>query len=105
MYNRALRRIIAIELKLGKFKAADKGQMELYLKWLDKNERKPDENSPLGIILCTDKNHEQVELLELIQNSIHVAGFITQLPSPEILEKKLHQAIHYAKEKFNQKSE
>lgn len=105
MYNRALRRIIAIELKLGKFKAADKGQMELYLKWLDKYERKPDEDSPLGIILCTDKNHEQVELLELTQNSIHVAEFITQLPSPEILEKKLHQAILYAKEKFNQKVE
>ncbi len=72
MYNRALRRIIAIELKMGKFKAADKGQMELYLRWLDKYERKSGEESPLGIILCTDKNHEQVELLELAQNSIHV---------------------------------
>lgn len=103
LYHRALRRLIAVELKMGKFKAADKGQMELYLKWLDKHERKPGEENPLGIILCTDKNHEQVELLELAQNSIHVAEFITQLPNPDVLEKKLHQAILYAKERLSQK--
>lgn len=102
LYNRALKKLIAVELKMGKFKAADKGQMELYLKWLDKYERKPGEENPLGIILCTDKNHEQVELLELADNSIHVAEFITQLPSPEILEKKLHQAIQYAKNRLEQ---
>jgi predicted nuclease of restriction endonuclease-like (RecB) superfamily len=96
-YNRGLRRIIAIELKMGRFKAADKGQMELYLRWLDKHEKRAGEESPLGIILCTDKNQEQVELLELAQNGIHVAEFITQLPPLEVFEKKLHKAIEYAK--------
>lgn len=70
-------RIIALELKLGKFQAADKGQMELYLRWLDKNERREDEHSPLGVILCADKNNEQVELLELHQSGIHVAQYLT----------------------------
>jgi predicted nuclease of restriction endonuclease-like (RecB) superfamily len=96
-YNRALRCLIAIELKLGKFKAADKGQMELYLRWLDKYEKKLGEEMPLGIVLCSDKNQEQVELLELAQNGIHVAEFMTQLPAPEIFEQKLHKAIAYAK--------
>jgi hypothetical protein len=85
---------------MGRFKAADKGQMELYLRWLDKNEKRAGEESPLGIILCTDKNQEQVELLELAQNGIHIAEFMTQLPSPEIFEKKLHKAIEYAKAKL-----
>ena len=100
-YNRALRRLIAIELKMGKFKAADKGQMEFYLRWLDKHEKKPGEEVPLGIILCSDKNQEQVELLELAQNGIHVAEFITQLPSPEVFEQTLHRAIAYAKAKLD----
>jgi len=85
---------------MGRFKAADKGQMELYLRWLDKNEKKAGEESPLGIILCTDKNQEQVELLELAQNGIHVAEFITELPPLEVFEKKLHRAIEYAKAKL-----
>lgn len=96
-YNRALRRLIVVELKIGKFQASDKGQMELYLRWLDKHERKSGEESPLGIILCTNKNHEQVELLELAQTGIHIAEFITELPSAEVLEKKLHKAIQYVK--------
>lgn len=100
-YNRALKRLIAIELKMGRFKAADKGQMELYLRWLDKYEKKTGEETPLGIILCSDKNQEQVELLELAQNGIHVAEFMTELPSPEIFEKKLHKAIEYAKAKLD----
>ncbi len=100
-YNRALRRLIAIELKMGRFKAADKGQMELYLRWLDKHEKKIGEENPLGIILCSDKNQEQVELLELAQNGIHVAEFMTELPAPEVFEKKLHKAIEYAKAKFD----
>jgi hypothetical protein len=69
-YNRRLRRLVAIELKLGEFKAADKGQMELYLRWLAKHEQEPGEAPPLGIILCTGKNSEQIELLELDQSGI-----------------------------------
>ncbi|MGL6329264.1 PDDEXK nuclease domain-containing protein [Aeromonas rivipollensis] len=79
-YNRKLRRLVAVELKVGDFKAAYKGQMELYLRWLDKHEREPEEASPLGIILCTGKKREQIELLELDKSGIHVAEYLTALP-------------------------
>jgi hypothetical protein len=65
-------------LKLGDFKPADKGQMELYLRWLDKYERQSDENPPLGIILCAGKKQEQIELLELCKTGIHVAEYLTE---------------------------
>lgn len=99
-YNRSLKRLIVLELKLGKFKAADKGQMELYLRWLDKYERKEGENSPLGIILCSDKNNEQVELLELAKTGIHVAQYLTKLPDIKALEVKLHKAVEKAKRRY-----
>ena len=60
-YHRVLKRLVAIDLKLGDFKPADKGQMELYLRWLDKHERREDENTPIGLILCSGKKHETVE--------------------------------------------
>lgn len=71
--------------------------MELYLRWLDKHERKKNEEAPLGIILCTGKKKEQIELLELDQSGIHVAEYLTELPPREILEKRLHQAIRKAR--------
>lgn len=84
-YNRKLRRLVAVELKIGEFKAAYKGQMELYLRWLDKHEREPEEASPLGIILCTGKKSEQIELLELDKSGIHVAEYLTTLPPRAVL--------------------
>ena len=96
-YNRRLKRLVAIELKLGDFKAADKGQMELYLRWLAKYEQEPGEAPPLGIILCTGKNREQIELLELDQSGIHVAEYLTGLPPRELLEQKLHEAVTLSK--------
>jgi len=96
-YNRKLKRLIALELKLGKFKASYKGQMELYLRWLEKYEKEEGENSPIGIILCADKQSEQIELLELDKSNIHVAQYLTVLPKQEILQKKLHQVIRNAK--------
>ena len=102
-YNRKLRRLIAIELKLGKFKASHKGQMELYLKWLEKYEKEDGEETPIGIILCADKKSEQIELLELDKSNIHVAQYLTVLPSKDKLEAKLHQALLNAKEKYNVK--
>lgn len=93
-FHRGLRRLIAIELKLGDFKPADKGQMELYLRWrLDKHERQAGEDAPLGLILCAGKNREAVELLELEKSSIHVAEYLTALPPREVLERKLHEAV------------
>lgn len=88
-----MHRLVAIELKLGEFKAADKGQMELYLRWLAKHEQEPGEAAPLGIILCTGKNSEQIELLELDQSGIHVAEYLIGLPSRQLLEQKLHEAV------------
>lgn len=99
-YNRKLKRLIALDLKLGKFKAEYKGQMELYLKYLEKYEKEEDENTPLGIILCSDKNEEQIELLELEKSDIHVAKYLTILPPKEEFEKRLHKAIQNAKQKY-----
>jgi predicted nuclease of restriction endonuclease-like (RecB) superfamily len=103
-YNRKLKRLVAIELKIGKFKSSHKGQMELYLKWLEKYEKEDGENSPIGIILCADKKSEQIELLELDKSNIHVAQYLTVLPSKEKFEAKLHQALINAKEKYNVKN-
>ncbi len=99
-YNRKLKRLIAIDLKLGRFKAEYKGQMELYLKYLEKYEMEEGEQSPMGIILCSSKNEEQIELLELEKSSIHVAKYLTILPPKDEFEKRLHQAIQKAKEKY-----
>jgi len=101
-FHRTLRRLVAIELKLDKFKAGDKGQMELYLRWLEKHEQKPDENTPIGLILCAGKSTEHIELLRLQESGIRVAEYMTELPPRKILEKKLRQAIVLAKERLQQ---
>ncbi|MFH1039502.1 MAG: PDDEXK nuclease domain-containing protein [PVC group bacterium] len=92
-FHRDLRRLVVVELKLDKFRPDHKGQMELYLRWLDRHERKPGEDSPLGIILCAGKNAEQIELLELGRSGIHVAEYLTVLPPKDVLKRKLHEAI------------
>lgn len=97
LFHRNLKRLFVIELKLGKFKASHKGQMELYLRWLNKYERKKDEGAPLGIILCAEKNQEQVSLLELEDSGIHIAEYLTQLPPQNVLIQKLNNAIYQAK--------
>lgn len=100
-YNRQLKRLVAIDLKLGKFKPHYKGQMELYLRWLDKHERQADEQAPLGIILCAQKNQEQIELLEMDEAGIHVAEYLAVLPKREILHQRLQDAINSAKNRYN----
>jgi predicted nuclease of restriction endonuclease-like (RecB) superfamily len=92
-YHRKLKRLVAIDLKLGRFKAAYKGQMELYLRYIQKYELEPGEDLPLGLLLCTEGNHEQIELLQLENSGIRVAEYITELPPKEILQKKLHKLI------------
>jgi predicted nuclease of restriction endonuclease-like (RecB) superfamily len=99
-YHRRLRRLVAIELKLGRFKAAHKGQMELYLKWLDKHERQPGEEAPIGLILCAESSHEQVELLQMHKDGITVAEYWTELPPKAELEQQLHQALLEARERM-----
>ena len=102
-FHRGMRRLVAIELKLGQFEPEHKGQMEWYLKWLDKNERKEHEEKPIGIILCADKDQEDVEYLELNQSGIHVSQYLTELPPKEIMEEKLHTAITIAKQQRDAK--
>lgn len=98
-YHRRLKCLVAIELKLGKFEAAHKGQMELYLRWLEKYETIEGENSPIGLILCATKNQEHVELLQLENSNIKVAEYLTKLPNLKLIEQKLHQAIEIARNK------
>ena len=92
-YHRKLHRMIAIDLKLGKFKAEYKGQMELYLRYLDRYEREPGEEAPLGLILCTEGNNEQIELLQLDVAGIKVANYLTELPPKEILLRQLQMSL------------
>ena len=89
-----------IELKLGDFKPADSGQMELYLRWLDRHERQPSEQAPLGVILCAGKKRETVEYLDLDTRGIHVAEYLTELPPRAVLEDRLHRAIKAARERL-----
>lgn len=96
-YNRKLKRLIAIDLKIGQFKPEYKGQMELYLRWLARHEQEPGEQPPLGIILCAGKKQEQIELLELDSSGIHVAEYLTTLPPKALLEQRLHQALERAR--------
>jgi predicted nuclease of restriction endonuclease-like (RecB) superfamily len=104
-YHRDLRRLVVIELKLDKFKPEHKGQMELYLRWLDRYERKQGEESPLGIILCAGKDDERVELLELSKAGIHVAQYLTILPPKELLRQKLHSAIERSRQQLENQLE
>jgi hypothetical protein len=99
-YSRPLRRLVAVELKIGKFKAAYKGQMELYLSWLDRHERQETEESPIGLILCTEASREQIELLRLHKDGIAVAEYWTALPPKEELEAKLSEIFRRAQERL-----
>jgi len=99
-FHRRLRRLVAIELKLGRFKAAHKGQMELYLKWLDKHERQTGEEAPIGLILCAESSREQVELLQMHKDGITVAEYWTELPPKAELEQRLHEALVEARERL-----
>ena len=95
-FHRHLRRLIAVELKLESFQPAHVGQMELYLRWLDKHERAPGEEAPIGLILCASADAEQVELLQLDAKSIRVSEYLTELLP--LLRARLHQAIEHARE-------
>ena len=98
-YHRHLRRLVAIELKLESFQPNHKGQMELYLRWLDKHERAAGEEPPIGLILCASADAEQVELLQLDEASIRVAEYLVELPPVAVLRERLHRAIEHARER------
>lgn len=99
-YHRRLKCLVAIDLKIGEFEAAYKGQLELYLRYLEKHEQLDGENTPIGLILCTGKNHEHVELLQLDKSNIRVADYLTLLPPKELLAAKLHRSIEIARQRL-----
>ena len=104
-YHRKLRRLVAVDLKIGDFDAGDKGQMELYLNWLKRYECEPGETPPLGLILCAGKTAEHVELLELEKSGIHVASYWTDAMPKKELERKLHEAVRLARARLAQRIE
>lgn len=96
-FHRGLRRLVAVELKLGDFRPGDKGQMELYLRWLEKHDMRSGEETPIGLILCAGTKRETVELLELEKSGIRVASYwLDEIPR-KLLEQKLHDAIRMAR--------
>ncbi len=99
-YHRKLHRLVAIDLKLGRFKAQYKGQMELYLRWLEANELEPGEESPLGLLLCTEGSEEQIELLQLDKAGIKVAKYLTELPPRDVLIQQIQKSLAEAKERL-----
>jgi predicted nuclease of restriction endonuclease-like (RecB) superfamily len=99
-YHRRLKCLVVIDLKIGEFEAAFKGQMELYLRYLEKYEIVEGENQPVGLILCAGKNQEHIELLQLHKSNIRVAEYLTQLPPKKVLRAKLHKAIEIARNRL-----
>lgn len=97
-FHRRLKRLVAVELKLGKFEAGHKGQMELYLGWLDRYERQEGENAPIGLILCAEKSGEQIELLQMDRDNIMVAEYWTAFPERPVFERKIHALLESARE-------
>lgn len=104
-YHRRLKCLVAIDLKIGEFEASFKGQMELYLRYLEKYEQAEGETSPIGLILCTGKSKEHIELLQLDKSNIRVADYLTILPTQKILEEKLHKAVEIAHQKLSQRED
>jgi len=102
-YNRILKRLVALELKLGKFKPIYKGQMEFYLRWLNKFERKEGENAPIGLILCTEASRDQIELMEMDQAGIAVAEYWTELPPKAVFEQKIKEIMEEAQERLERR--
>jgi predicted nuclease of restriction endonuclease-like (RecB) superfamily len=104
-FHRGLKRLVVVELKLGDFQPADLGQIELYLRWLDRHERRPGEDRPLGLILCASRRAETVEYLDLGRSGVHVAEYLTELPPRTVLQRKLHEAVRLARARLVSKEQ
>jgi predicted nuclease of restriction endonuclease-like (RecB) superfamily len=99
-YNRNLKRLVAVELKYGRFEASALGQMRLYLGWLDKYERQEGEDAPIGLILCSESGREEIELLQLDRDGILVAEYWTELPPKEEFESKIQMILTDTRERM-----
>jgi len=104
-FHRRLKRLVLVELKLGAFQPADFGQTTLYLRWLDRHERQPGEEPPIGLILCAGTSAERVELLELEKNGIRVAEYLTELPPKAALQQRFHEAVAQARARLEQRED
>jgi len=102
-FHRTLRRLVAIDLKTDRFKPKYKGQMEMYLKWLDRYERKEGEETPIGLILCAEASREQIELLEMDKAGIAVAEFWTNLPPKSEFEKLIKNILAETNERIERR--
>lgn len=102
-YHRRLRRLVVIDLKLGRFAPGDVGQMEFYMRWLMKHEMRPGEEEPLGLIFCAEKSDERIEVFELAARGIRVAEYMTELPPKRVLEAKLHDAVQMAQARLEER--
>ena len=102
-YSRPLKRLVAVELKLGRFQAHHKGQMELYLGWLDQYERQEDENAPIGLILCAETSREKIELMNLDRDGIMVAEYWTMLPPKEVFEQRIRNLLIETRERLTRR--
>jgi predicted nuclease of restriction endonuclease-like (RecB) superfamily len=92
LYHRILRCLVAIDLKIGEFSHADAGQMNLYLNYLKDKEKLPEENDPVGLILCTDKKKTVVEYaLGGMSNKIFASKYKLQLPDPKVLKDEIER--------------
>lgn len=91
-FHRSLRCLVAIELKVGKFKPEYVSKMDFYLEGLDRQIRKPDENPSVGLLLCASKNDEVVEYaMSRTLSPMMVSQYQLQLPDKDILRKKLQE--------------
>ena len=77
--------------------------MELYLNWLNQYERREDEETPIGLILCTDANRKVAELMELEKSGIAVAEYWTKLPPKEQFESKMQEIMAEARERIERR--
>lgn len=102
-YHRRLKCLVVVDLKMGEFEAGFKGQMELYLRFLEKYEKVEGENDPIGLILCSGKSSEHIEMMQLGKSNIRVADYLTALPSQQVLQEKLHRAVEIARHKMEQR--
>ena len=102
-FHRDLRRLVAVELKIGRFRPQYMGQMRFYLKWLDRYERRESEEPPIGIILCTTASRDQIELMELDKEGIAVAEYWTALPPKAEFERKLKEILAEARERLERR--
>lgn len=93
-YNIYLKCYVVIELKTAKFKHEDAGQLNFYLNYVQKELNKEDDNEPIGIILCTDKDHVQVEFaLSSMNNKLFVSKYKLYLPTKEELEREVKRLL------------